>query len=317
MNLTPSDISKIASDQPQLGDGHELTRSLPDGGAQYLATRRFPILQDDAKAVPILYALTFTDETPLREAQRSSEELVEKLLRADRQAALGEMAMALAHELSQPLGAIVNFAGAARRTLLGRAIRAGDLEDVLLNIGAEAARAGEVIKSLRQFLRGAPQPSANANVEGAIKAVLGFAEPAMREQAVQIQVDVATNLPPIQGDQIILQQIILNLVTNAIQAMDDAPRDRRRLAISAVLEQAAKVRIDVRDSGIGLPTELGERIFEPFITTKEHGSGLGLSIARTLVQRLGGSIEAVPEPEIGTRFTIRVPVRQQRDHYHA
>lgn len=317
LGLSPPDVAKLTRDIPAHGDSHELIRISGVGGAQYLTARRFPILQDDARSIPILYALTFTDETPMREAQRSSEELVEKLLRADRQAALGEMAMALAHELSQPLGAIVNFAGAARRTLLGRAIRAGDLEDVLLNIGAEAARAGEVIKSLRQFLRGAPQPSSNANVEAAIKAVLGFAEPAMREQAVRIEVAVAPNLPPVQGDQIILQQIILNLVTNAIQAMDDAPRERRRLAIGAVLEHAAKVRIDVRDSGIGLPAELGERIFEPFITTKEHGSGLGLSIARTLVQRLGGSIEAVPEPEIGTRFTIHVPIRQQRDHYHA
>lgn len=311
------DISRLVANASHSRDSVELTRTAGDATQQYLTVRRFPILPVSGPTLPGVHALAFVDETLLREAQRLSEELVEKLLRADRQAALGEMAMALAHELNQPLGAIVNFAGAARRQLLGRAIRAGELEEVLMNIGAEAARAGEVVKSLRQFLRGAPQPSADANVERAIKAVLGFAEPAMREQAIQIKVDLAPNLPAVHGDQIIFQQIILNLVTNAIQAMDDVARDQRQLGISAFIEHGSRVRIDVCDTGIGLPAELGERIFEPFITTKENGSGLGLSIARTLVQRLGGSIEAAPEPVRGTRFTIRVPCRQEGEMRHA
>ncbi|TCT02256.1 phospho-acceptor domain-containing protein [Aquabacter spiritensis] len=309
--FSPSDIGALLSPVPSQGDEFELVRVLPGCSPQTLRVRRFFIDLRPPRRLGTLHALAFIDETAWRESQRSTEVLVEELLRADRQAALGEMAMALAHEINQPLGAIVNFAGAARRTLSGRAIRAGELEEVLLNIGAEAARAGDVIKSLRTFLRGTPQPSTDANVNAAVKVVLGFAEPAMREQGIDFKLDLATNLPPVQGDQIILQQIILNLVTNAIQSMSHQPATLRRLNLQTAREGESVVRVDVRDTGIGLPTDLGERIFDPFITTKVNGSGLGLSIARTLAQRLGGSIEAAPVDGRGARFTIRLPCRRE------
>jgi two-component system sensor kinase FixL len=251
----------------------------------------------------------FIDDTLWREAQRANEVLVEQLLRADRQAALGEMAMALAHEINQPLGAIVNFAGAARHTLKGRAIRANEVDELLQNIGTEAARAAEVIKSLRSFLRGNPPSASSAGVNAAVKVVLGFAEPAMREHAMVVDLDLASDLPPVQADQIILQQIVLNLVTNAIQAVQDRPPHLRQLAIATFLDGDNQVAIAVRDTGIGLPKDLGETIFEPFVTTKENGSGLGLSIARTLARRLGGSIEALPAESSGACFTIRLPCR--------
>ncbi|MBN2752403.1 MAG: hypothetical protein JXQ84_06810 [Rhodospirillaceae bacterium] len=253
--------------------------------------------------------MMFIDDTPWREAQRATEVLVEQLLRADRQAALGEMAMALAHEINQPLGAIVNFAGAARHTLRGRAIRANELEDVLQNISAEAARAGDVIKSLRSFLRGKPPTASSADVNAAVRAVLGFAEPAMREQSIMAELQLAAYLPQVQADQTILQQIVLNLVTNAIQAVQDLPLHQRRLFIATFVEGENTVAIAVRDAGTGVPQDLGERIFDPFVTTKENGSGLGLSIARTLAQRLGGAIEVLPEEGWGASFTIRLPCR--------
>lgn len=314
LSFHPGDIAALLSAVPGQGDDLELVRAAAGMPPQNLRVRRFPI---EGEGLDILHALAFVDETAWREDRRSTEVLVEELLRADRQAALGEMAMALAHEINQPLGAIVNFAGAARRTLNGRAIRAGELEEVLINIGAEAARAGDVIKSLRSFLRGAPQPSTDACVNAAVKVVLGFAEPAMREQSIDFKLQLAPGLPPVQGDQIILQQIILNLVTNAIQAMGLQSLGRRHLNIQTAREGTSMVRVDVRDTGIGLPSELGERIFEPFITTKVNGSGLGLSIARTLAQRLGGTIEAGPEEGAGSRFTIRLPCRREEEPRHA
>jgi len=317
LRLAPADVNALLSPVPAQGDGLELVRVAGRAAALSLRVQRFCITTGDVAGIASLYAVVFIDETRWREAQRSTEVLVEELLRADRQAALGEMAMALAHELNQPLGAIVNFAGAARRTLTARAIRVGELEDVLLNIGTEATRAGDIIKSLRSFLRGTPQPSTDASVDAAVKVVLGFAEPAMREQSIDFRVKFAGNLPPVQGDPIILQQIILNLVTNAIQALSQQPQGERRLSIHTAIESESMVRIDVRDTGIGLPPDLGEHIFEPFITTKVNGSGLGLSIARTLAQRLGGSIEAAPEPDKGARFTIRLPCRRDEEMRHA
>ncbi|RTM01769.1 PAS domain-containing protein [Ancylobacter aquaticus] len=304
--FAPGDIAALLSEAPGQAEDIDLVRTAAGQQPQDLRVRRFTIEGEGAGA---LQALSFIDETSWRATQRSTEVLVEELLRADRQAALGEMAMALAHEINQPLGAIVNFAGAARRSLTGRAVRAGELDEVLINIGAEAARAGDVVKSLRSFLKGAPQPSTDACLNAAVKVVLGFAEPAMREQSIDFRLHLAPDLPPVQGDQIILQQILLNLVTNAIQAMGPQPLGRRHLDIRTTREGASKVRVEVRDTGIGLPAELGERIFEPFITTKMNGSGLGLSIARTLAQRLGGTIEAAAEPGEGSRFTIRLPCR--------
>lgn len=262
-------------------------------------------------------AVMFIDDTPLREVQRATEVPVEQLLRADRQAALGEMALALAHEINQPLDAIVNFAGAARHTLKGRAIRANELDEVLTNIGAEALRAGEVIKSLRSFLRGTPPAAGPADINAAVRMVLGFAEPSLREQSVATELQLAANVPTVQADRIILQQIILNLVTNAIQAVQGLPPYRRQLFIATFAESEVTVAIIVRDSGVGLPQDLGERIFDPFVTTKENGSGLGLPIARTLVQRLGGSIEVRPTEGWGASFIIRLPCRSVEGYYHA
>lgn len=272
---------------------------------------------DDEAERDGLDAVIFIDDTLWCEAQRASEILVEQLLRADRHAALGEMAMAMAHEINQPLGAIVNFAGAARHTLKARAIRANELDEVLQNIGAEAARAGDVIKSLRMFLRGTPPVARSADVNTAVKVVLGLAEPAMREHAIAMVVDLASNLPAVQADQVILQQIVLNLVTNAIQAVQDQPLHLRQLSIATFTENDNLAAIAVRDSGVGLPRDLGETIFEPFVTTKENGSGLGLSIARTLAQRLGGSIEAHPAERRGACFIIRLPCRSVEARLHA
>lgn len=264
-----------------------------------------------------LDAVMFIDDTIWRETRRASEVLMQQLLRADRHAALGEMAMALAHEINQPLGAIVNFAGAARHTLKSRAIRVNELNEVLENIGAEAARAGDVIKSLRSFLRGKPLTEHSADVNAAVNVVLGFSEPAMREYSITTQLALASALPPVQADQIILQQIVLNLVTNAIQAVQDQPEPLRQLFITTGVKDGNLITIEVRDTGCGLPQDLTETIFEPFVTTKENGSGLGLSIARTLAQRLGGSIEAFPAKDRGACFIIRLPCRSTEMPPHA
>jgi len=259
----------------------------------------------------------FIDDTIWREAQRTNEVLMQQRLQTDRQAALGEMAMALAHEINQPLGAIVNFVGAARHTLKSHAIRVNELDEVLQNIGAEAARAGDVIKSLRSFLRGKPLTAHSADVNAAIKVVLDFFEPAMREYSITTQLALASALPPVQADQIILQQIVLNLVTNAIQAVQDQPEPLRQLFITTGIKEGNLITIEVRDTGCGLLQDLTETIFEPFVTTKENGSGLGLSIARTLAQRLGGSIEAFLVKDRGACFIVRLPSRNIEMPSHA
>jgi two-component system sensor kinase FixL len=255
-----------------------------------------------------LDTLMFVDGPAWQESQHSTELLVEQLVRADRVAALGEISMALAHEINQPLSAIINFAGAARRTIKGRIVRADEVDAALHNITSEATRAADVIKSLRTFLRGNPQPTGPANINYAVKEVLDFAGPMIRQLSINLRLDLVPEVPPIQADQIILQQILLNLVTNAIQAVQDVALYRRNLTISTSVELNNRVAISISDTGVGVPENIGMRIFEPLMTTKTEGSGLGLAIVQTLTQRLGGTIEMQSEKNNGACFTIYLPI---------
>lgn len=263
-----------------------------------------------------LDTLMFVDEAAWQKSQHSTELLVEQLVRADRVAALGEVSMAIAHEINQPLGAIINFAGAARRTLKGRTVRADEVDAILQQISSEAERAANVIKSLRTFLRGNLHSAGPADINVAVKEVLEFAGPLIRGQSINLRLVLATNVPQIQADQIILQQILLNLVTNAVQAVQRVALNRRNLTIATSVEPNDKVAISIRDTGVGVSAHLGMKIFEPLVTTRDEGSGLGLAIVCTLTQRLGGSVEMKSEEGIGACFTIRLPCRTsggQRD----
>ncbi|KAF0117830.1 MAG: hypothetical protein FD149_984 [Rhodospirillaceae bacterium] len=270
-----------------------------------LQIRRFPIAEQTEHDV--LEGLAFADITERWTTKWSIDMLREQLLAADRRAAAGEISMALAHEINQLLGAIINFAGAARRRLQGRIIRANEIENALQSIAAEATRAAEVIKSLRSFLHSRLQPPEPADINNAIEATLGFAEPALQAHEIRVNLSFARGMGAVQADPVILQQILLNLVTNAVQAMSGVPVEQRHLRIRTGGGRNGVILVIVDDTGIGLPTALGQQIFEPFVTTKENGSGLGLSITRTLVQRLGGSIEAHPRRPHGARFIIRLP----------
>ena len=312
--LSPKAINHLSSAD---GTAEPVESEATGDGGERRFFRIYRFLCNGRAQQAVIDGVMFIDDTSWRSAQRATEVLVEQLLRADRQAALGEMAMALAHEINQPLGAIVNFAGAARHTLRSRSIRANELEDVLQNIGTEAARAGDVIKSLRSFLRGKPPTASSADVNAVVGVVLGFAEPAMREQAITAELQLVPHLPLVQADQTILQQIVLNLVTNAIQAVQDLPLSQRRLFISTYIKGESTVAIVVRDAGNGVPLDLGERIFDPFVTTKENGSGLGLSIVRTLAKRLGGTVEVQSEEGWGASFMLQLPCRCLKGHYHA
>lgn len=308
VGLSSDVVHALMRPQPR-GDQIEVECHDAAGGPRILQVRRFEIVSDDGEEGCELDGLAFADITERWTTRRSMDTLREQLLVADRRAAAGEIAMALAHEINQPLGAIINFAGAARRRLQGRVIRANEIEDALQSIAAEATRAAEVIKSLRSFLRGKPHAPGPADVNAAVEAVLGFAEPAMHAHGVRVTTSLAHGLGPVQADPVILQQILLNLVTNAVHAMSGVPAERRHLAIRSGGGRSGAILVIVDDTGVGLPAELGQQIFEPFVTTKEHGSGLGLPIARTLAQRLGGSIEACPRRSEGARFVVRLPCR--------
>jgi signal transduction histidine kinase len=226
---------------------------------------------------------------------------------AARLSTLGGMAAGLAHELNQPLSAVVSYArGCARRLEAGDIPKAALLE-VLEEMSAQAMRAGEVLRRMREFLRGESRRE-EVDVNDVVRRALRFAEGEARHSGVRIDLALATDALRIEIDPIQIEQVILNLVQNGFEVMTANNGTERVLAIETRRLAPDTVEVIVRDTGAGLAPDVAERLFEPFVTTKPDGLGLGLSISRTIVEAHGGRLWATPNGDArGTafRFTLR------------
>jgi two-component system, LuxR family, sensor kinase FixL len=239
-----------------------------------------------------------------------------ELTHLTRVSALGELAGSLAHELNQPLTAMLSNAQAAQRFLDADPVNEEEVRDTLKDIVADSCRAGDIIKKIRALVRKSEMERLPIDVGGVVRdaALLVHSDAIVRN--IRIRLDIANDLPRVPGDKVQLQQVLLNLLLNSFDAMRDcAPPDRVvTLKVSAQTEDA--VRVMVRDHGHGLTTDQKEKIFEPFFTSKQHGLGLGLSISRTIVAAHGGHIWAENNPDGGATFYVELPtehVAGQRD----
>jgi two-component system sensor kinase FixL len=255
----------------------------------------------------------------LTERQRTEtrlQQLQSELVHMSRFTALGEMASTLAHEINQPLTAIANYLKGCRRILQrmeGGAARM--LEDGVTKAADQALRAGQVIRHLREFLqRGESErhvePLAKLIEEASTLAMVGA-----RERGVRIAYLFDPRAAFTLADRIQIQQVLLNLIRNAIEAMDG--QERRELTVETRRVSAEMLEISVRDTGTGLAPEIIGQLFQPFVTTKQHGMGVGLSICRTIVEGHGGKIRAEAEPEQGTCFTFSLRAVDPEDLAHA
>ncbi len=219
---------------------------------------------------------------------------------------MGQMSSAIAHELNQPLTAIVNFVKAARRTLDSvegpKAARAQELID---KAAAQTQRAGAIIKNLREFIEkreGNRMPeSLNKVVQEAI--ALGFV--GAKHLNVKVRLDLDPGLPPVLIDKIQMQQVLINLIRNGVEAMQTVAT--RELSVTTASDDPGHVQITVRDTGTGLAPEVAKRLFQPFVTTKSNGMGIGLTICQSIVDAHGGRISTLEGISPGTAFRIRLP----------
>lgn len=235
-----------------------------------------------------------------------------ELAHVSRVATAGELATSLAHELNQPLMAIVSNAAASEQLLSNPDLGKDVVRDALHDIMSESRRASEVIRSLRSFLAGRTVEYASVRFESVIEDVLGLLRGELREDGVQVRSAVASELPLVRGDAVQLQQVLVNLIMNAMEAMRGAtPREARRLDVEARPVDGGLEAV-VRDSGPGLDPEAAGKLFDPFYTTKETGMGIGLAISRTLVEAHGGWIEASGGPEGGAEFRVFLPSEPER-----
>jgi C4-dicarboxylate-specific signal transduction histidine kinase len=224
---------------------------------------------------------------------------------------MGEFAASIAHEVNQPLAAVVANADACRRWL-GRSVP--DLEEAkaaLERISRDGKRASDVIAGMRSLLQRAPTVFAMLDLGGVVRDVLELVGPEVARQRVVLQRSLATDLPAVRGDRVQLQQVVLNLTTNAIQAMS-AVTDRTRelhIAVShSDIDGAPAVVVAVRDNGVGFAPDVGARLFAAFYTTKRDGLGMGLAISRSIVEAHGGRLWAAPNPDHGATFQFAVPL---------
>lgn len=275
-----------------------------DGQVRWIASRGRVECNGGGKAVRVRGVSADITGRKLAES-----ELVQKrneLAHLSRVTSVSELSGSLAHELNQPLGIILSNAQAAQELLQQNPPVVGEVSEILTDIVAADRRAAEIIQRLRSLLKRGEMSRQSLSLNELIEEVLRLVNADLIGRGVTVVCNLAPNLPPIIGDRVQLQQLTLNLILNAADAMAGNAPGTRRLHISTV-RQDANVVASVRDEGIGLPDDV-ESLFEPFHTTKPHGLGLGLGICRTIINAHQGRLWAEPHPERGAVFNFELPV---------
>ena len=255
-------------------------------GRRYFVNAFNPIVIDGAVAGLAIFS---SEVTELRRSEEAARQRQAELTHVQRLSTLGEMAAGLAHEINQPLAAIVNYARGCARRLRADPTSVAAVLPAVDSISAEALRAGEVIRRLRQLIRKETPRRETVDVNALLGESLRIVEPDARDAEVSIEEFLAPELPAVVGDGIQIEQVVLNLLRNAVEAMTGAG-ERRVLQVVTRAAGAGGVEIAVRDTGPGLPPGLSDVIFDPFVSTKAGGLGMGLSISRTIVESHHGPL---------------------------
>ena len=253
------------------------------------------------------------DITDRKKAEELNRQQQEKLETSARLATMGEISSMLAHELNQPLAAISSYTAGALN-VLERAGQGVPFEPNLLRRALEQARqqaqrAGQIIRSVHEFVKKSEPKREAVAIDSVVDGVRALIELQTRQAYVSLQIGLPPDLPPVLADRLMLEQVLLNLTRNGIEAMMDAPPERRILRIEAAVEAGnpAQVSVSVIDHGHGIPPDVAERLFSPFFSTKAEGMGMGLSICRTAIEFHGGTLTHAQNPGGGTIFTFSLP----------
>ncbi len=248
--------------------------------------------------------LDITERKRARELARQQEE---KLAATARLVTVGEMASTIAHELNQPLSAIASYTTGCLNLLEGGEIARGELEDALRKTAHQTQRAGRIIRRVHDFVRKSEPTRTSVRVNAVVEEALGFADAEARKRRVRIHQRLAAGDPEIQADPLLLQQVVLNLLRNAMDAMAATPAERREIRVATEAGDA-NVTVSISDRGCGIGEEVRDQLFEPFFTTKSEGMGMGLNICRSILELHRGRVWAEPNPGGGAVFSFSLPV---------
>jgi signal transduction histidine kinase len=243
-------------------------------------------------------------EEAMREAQSA-------LIHVSRVTALGELAASITHELNQPLTGVISNSHACLRWIETAPPNLEEVRHGVERTLRDGTRAAEVITKIRSLLRKTTTEMAPVNINDAIQEVVALAQPEVRKNEVNLRVDLDLALPPVTGDRVLLQQVILNLLINGIEALAPVGREYRKLQIRSQRSDPGTVLIAVSDTGIGFGQKSFEDLSKAFFTTKPNGMGMGLSISRSIVTNHGGHLCAEPNPDRGATFQFTLPLDPQ------
>jgi PAS domain S-box-containing protein len=266
---------------------------------------------DDQRDQGVAFVLDLSErkraEAAARESEQKLREMQAELAHANRVATIGQLTASIVHEVKQPIAATVTGAQAAQRWLNMQPANLAEVDDLLLRIVRDGKRAGDIIDGMRDQIKKTQARKEPLNINAAIREVIELARGETRKNGISMQTDLDESIQLLEGDRVQLQQVILNLVMNAVEAMNATSEGARELLISTRKSEPDVVLVAVRDSGPGLATETLDRLFDAFYTTKPGGLGLGLSICRSIIETHGGRLSAKANMPRGATFEFSLP----------
>ena len=290
----------------------EEKRYLKQDGSLVFGVVRYSLVRD-LEGEPLLIVAQIVDRTDQMKADREIRQHRERLVEVARLGTMGEMAAGIAHELNQPLTAISNYAQACQRLIHDDAISKNELDEVMGKVRDQAQRAARIISGLRSFLKKRPVTRRPTDIHRLLSEVAMLAELDTNANGIPMNLDIAEDLPQVQADPVQLQQVLLNLIRNAIDAMAGCPNRDAGIRIAAQATEDDDVLISVEDSGPGIPEEIATTLFDPFFTTKKHGLGIGLSFSKSIIEDHGGDLSFGPGRSGGTIFSVKLPTLLERE----
>ncbi len=279
-------------------------------GARVISASRWS-LQRDARGQPVGILATNNNITERKQAQEALQQAQANLERLNRAMLVGEMTASIAHEVNQPIAAVALSAGACLRWLAADPPDIEEARQALARIIGDASRATVVIDRVRALVRKAPPRKSAVNINDAILEVMALKSSELKRNRVKLQPRLSSSLPLVAADRVQLQQVILNLVGNAIEAMSGPGDEPRELTVISGGSEPGELFVEVRDSGPGLDQAAVDRVFDSFYTTKPHGTGMGLAICRSIVEAHGGRISAAASEPHGAVFRFTLPIEDE------
>ena len=305
--IFPVPLAEIEAELRRTGRwAGELVHTRRDGEKRFVDSRWS--LQRDEQGQPVLILETNTDTTERKRTGEALRQAEADLARMHRVLVLGELSSSIAHEINQPVSALITNASAGLRWLAARPPNVDEARLSLEAIAANGHRVSEIIARICGLAKKAPPRRESVDVNDVIREVVALSQPKLTRHRVHLVSRLADNMPRVMADSLQLQQVVLNLLVNAVEAMDGVADRPRELTITSAAGEKDQALVEVRDTGVGLDPTNADRLFQSFYTTKADGMGMGLAISRSIIAAHEGRLSAAPNEPHGALFRLTLPI---------